>query len=256
MTGPDRPTVPTFEPVLAALGGPIVRPDEPAATITAPLLSTLPRSRPSIVVADHATLPAYHRLRRKHFVETQRLFDHSDLDDIDESPSTIVLVATDGPAVVGGVRLHPIGSAMQGWWLGSRLITTPNAPPGTGTALVRAACARAVDEGALRFDATVQHDRQSFFERLGWEPRSRTSLGGIAHVEMSWPVERFQSATASKSPIGRLVGAVQPGGHRWLGDDARYVLRDPPAEFPKYPTSLKSGEPFPNDPQFPVVWRA
>ena len=28
-----------------------------------------------------------------------------------------------------------------------------------------------------------------------------------------------------------------------------------PAEFPKYPTSLKTGEPFPNDPQFPVVWR-
>jgi ectoine hydroxylase-related dioxygenase (phytanoyl-CoA dioxygenase family) len=43
--------------------------------------------------------------------------------------------------------------------------------------------------------------------------------------------------------------------HRWLGDDARYVLRDPPAEFPKYPTALRSGERFDIDPQFPVVWQ-
>jgi len=44
--------------------------------------------------------------------------------------------------------------------------------------------------------------------------------------------------------------------HRWLGDDATFILRDPPAEFPKYPTSLKSGQPFHIDPQFPVVWQA
>ena len=43
--------------------------------------------------------------------------------------------------------------------------------------------------------------------------------------------------------------------HRWLGDDARFILRDPPAEFPKTPTALKTGEPFHGDPQFPVVWR-
>ena len=44
--------------------------------------------------------------------------------------------------------------------------------------------------------------------------------------------------------------------HRWLGDDATYLRRDPPAEFPQYPTELKSGQPFDDDPQFPVVWRA
>ena len=42
--------------------------------------------------------------------------------------------------------------------------------------------------------------------------------------------------------------------HRWLGDDTTFVLRDPPAEFPKWTTSLKTGEPFGNDPQFPLVW--
>ena len=44
--------------------------------------------------------------------------------------------------------------------------------------------------------------------------------------------------------------------HRWLGDDTRFILRDPPAEFPKYPTALRTGQPFHEDPQYPVVWRA
>jgi ectoine hydroxylase-related dioxygenase (phytanoyl-CoA dioxygenase family) len=42
--------------------------------------------------------------------------------------------------------------------------------------------------------------------------------------------------------------------HRWLGDDATFVLREPPAEFPKYPTSLETGQAFHDDPQFPQVW--
>lgn len=41
--------------------------------------------------------------------------------------------------------------------------------------------------------------------------------------------------------------------HRWLGDDIRFILRDPPAEFPKHATILKSGDPYRNDPQFPVI---
>ena len=44
--------------------------------------------------------------------------------------------------------------------------------------------------------------------------------------------------------------------HRWLGDDVRFILRDPPAEFPKHPTALRTGQPFHEDPQYPIVWRA
>lgn len=44
--------------------------------------------------------------------------------------------------------------------------------------------------------------------------------------------------------------------HRWLGDDATFILRDPPAEFPKYSTSLQNGQPFSADSQFPDVWQA
>ena len=42
--------------------------------------------------------------------------------------------------------------------------------------------------------------------------------------------------------------------HRWLGDDTTFDLRDPPAEFPKWPTTLEPGEAFGNDPQFPLIW--
>ncbi len=42
--------------------------------------------------------------------------------------------------------------------------------------------------------------------------------------------------------------------HRWMGDDTRFILRDPPAEFPKWPTDLKTGDPFDLDPQFPRIW--
>lgn len=42
--------------------------------------------------------------------------------------------------------------------------------------------------------------------------------------------------------------------HRWLGDNAHYVLRDPPAEFPKIPSSVKPGQPFRDVEAFPLIW--
>ncbi len=42
--------------------------------------------------------------------------------------------------------------------------------------------------------------------------------------------------------------------HRWLGDDTHFVLRDPPAEFPKSPTHLGDGDSYSEDPQFPRVY--
>ena len=45
--------------------------------------------------------------------------------------------------------------------------------------------------------------------------------------------------------------------HRWLGDDTNFDVREPPAEFPKWRTTLQTGEPFGNDAaQFPLVWQA
>ena len=191
-----------------------------------------PRPEPAVppfVVVDAADddmrLRAYRKLRRRVFVDEQRLFAGADHDDWDDHPATICLtaVATDG-SVVGGVRLHPAreGAEALGWWRGSRLVTTGRAglPGGViGAALVGAACARALGAGALRFDAHVQVAHAPFFMRLGWQTVRPIRIGGRRHLLMRWPIDRIADhAHASKASLGELVGEVLPHD-RWRGDD-------------------------------------
>jgi len=184
-----------------------------------------------VVCAEHHdTLHrAYMRLRHEAFVERQGLFAAHDLDDRDGDPDTRVLVAVglDGE-VVGGVRLHPEGDDPRlGWWRGSRLVcdrdTGGTSRGRVGAALVRAACAGAIDAGALRFDAHVQEDKVGFFSRLGWESFGEIVCAGVAHRLMSWPVPRVADLVArTKLPIGDLVGALLGAGavpNGFLGDD-------------------------------------
>ena len=184
---------------------------------------------PPLVVVDggddEARLEAYRRLRRTAFVEEQRLFARDDTDEWDEHPATIFLtaVASDG-SVIGGVRLHPAreGGAELGWWRGSRLVARsgPDLRRGViGAALVRAACGRALDAGALRFDAHVQSAHAPFFTELGWETIGEIAIGAAPHLLMRWPVRRIaEHAQATKEPLGELVGEVLPHD-RWRGDD-------------------------------------
>lgn len=177
-----------------------------------------------------ADLEAYVRLRREIFVTEQGLFPGSDLDDVDEDPRRIVLLArSDDGEVLGGVRLHPAQPDGRdvGWWRGSRLAVKQDARQllGVGAALVRAACAAAEQAGALRFDATVQSRNEGLFRRLGWIPRERVHLHDMTHVVMEWPVLRVgQLSGATKSPLGDLVGALvgqsTPG---FRGDDGAPV---------------------------------
>lgn len=44
--------------------------------------------------------------------------------------------------------------------------------------------------------------------------------------------------------------------HRWLGDDTRFVMRDPPSEFPKIPSGVEPGQSFREVPEFPLIWSA
>ncbi|MDX6681914.1 MAG: hypothetical protein QOG94_1953, partial [Solirubrobacteraceae bacterium] len=189
-----------------------------------------------IVGAEHdgALHRAYRRLRHHAFVERQGLFDRHDVDDRDGDPDTRVLVAVglDGE-VVGGVRLHPEGAdPTLGWWRGSRLVCAPastrtrdggRSHGRVGAELVRAACASAVQAGALRFDAHVQHDKVAFFSRLGWEVAGDVWCAGVAHRLMCWQVPRVADLVArTKLPIGELVGSLLAAGsipRGFLGDD-------------------------------------
>ncbi|MEM8621670.1 MAG: MSMEG_0567/sll0787 family protein [Actinomycetota bacterium] len=181
-----------------------------------------------IEVATDDALGAYHELRRAHFVDRQGLFAATDLDDIDGHPDTTVLVArsshaADVNSVLGGVRVYPVGDPSDGWWVGGRLVVDSNlrggGATGVGAALVRAACSFVESEGAIRFDASVQPDKEAFFASLGWQRSGLVELHRAQHVLMRWPFSGFARQAAHKGAIGRLVGDIGPGGDRWVGDD-------------------------------------
>lgn len=191
--------------------------------------STLAR-RPAFRIeeaAGTADVAAYRGLRRAAFVQEQQLFAHHDLDDHDTDPRTVVLVAKDPEGtVVGGVRLCPVDDGPDlGWWQGGRLVVARRArgPHGIGAALVRAACARAEAEGVLRFDATVQARNEVLFRRLGWQRVRDTTVAGMPHVLMRWPIGRIAAlAAATKSPLGPLLTALAPP-RGFVGDDGAPV---------------------------------
>ncbi|MFF0264835.1 MSMEG_0567/sll0787 family protein [Kribbella sp. NPDC004536] len=174
--------------------------------------------------ADAAGRRVYYHLRHEAFVERQGLFERTDLDDRDEDPRTVVLVARDRTGTVtGGVRLGPATAGADiGWWQGGRLVTSGSRVAGVGAALVRAACARAEAAGALRFDATVQLGTQRFFQRLGWDTVRPTTVANAPHVLMRWPIDRIaRLAAATKSELGPLLQGIGPAGY--VGDDGAPV---------------------------------
>lgn len=172
-----------------------------------------------VVVADGEHLDAHRALRRRTFVDEQRLFSGTDRDDLDDAPGTVVLVAIADGVVVAGVRIGPVCEPDIGWWAGSRLVATPGAPHGVGRALIRAACAHAEAGGALRFDAVVQADKERLFRRLGWEAVGAVVAFGAPHVAMRWPIGRMAVQTASKRPIASVLAGLRPGGDGFVGDD-------------------------------------
>ncbi|RAY11944.1 AIR synthase [Actinomadura craniellae] len=189
------------------------------------------RRRPALRVeaAERpADLAAYHALRTRVFVEEQRLFERSDRDERDRDPRTVVLLARDrGGTVVGGVRLGPVGEGPDlGWWAGGRLVVHPAArgAQGVAPALIRAACARAEQAGALRFEATVQLRYERLFARLGWRRVRPVPVAGRPHLLMRWPIGRIAAqAAATKSGLGPLLRGLAPGGAGFVGDDGAPV---------------------------------
>jgi putative N-acetyltransferase (TIGR04045 family) len=209
------------------------------------LTGVRPAPAPSILVDQaqtRADLDAYRALRREVFVAEQGMFSADDADRMDEDPRTVVLLAraSDG-TVLGGVRLAPAVEGRDiGWWSGSRLVVSATARThaGIGGALVRAACARAESEGALRFDATVQTQNEPLFRRLGWTALSTVDLHGRPHTHMLWPIDRVERlARVTKASLGSLLegldhrtsldamgpGGPGLGGSGFVGDDAAPV---------------------------------
>ena len=237
---------------MPALMGPRVVAGAPGGLVVAVPSGAVPAGAPPagavlVGVAEGAEIDAYRRLRQAAFVDEQGLFDRTDRDDLDDDPRTVVLVARVGTAVVGGVRLAPVGERDIGWWTGSRLVVAPaartaggaggaagaDAAVGVGTALVRAAAALAEQLGVIRFDATVQARSAVLFRRLGWQQTGTAVVGGVDHVRMRWPVDRYQRLVDATKAV--LEAVLEPhtawadspagslGGPGWVGDDGAPV---------------------------------
>jgi putative N-acetyltransferase (TIGR04045 family) len=190
----------------------------------------------TVVEADRMQRDAYLQLRQDVFVAEQGLFSGSDRDATDDDPRAIVLVAVAQGVVIGGVRLAPATRDRDlGWWNGGRLVVARAArnSSGVGPALVRAACARALTEGVLRFEATVQRRNVTMFRRLGWICWGELDINGVDHEKMRWPIERIAALVASsKAFLGTLLepygswsdsSAESLGGNGFVGDDGAPV---------------------------------
>jgi putative N-acetyltransferase (TIGR04045 family) len=180
----------------------------------------------TISVAGPDELSAYKRLRVRAFVHQRHIFDGDDLDSTDSDARTVVLVARDAAGqVLGGVRLAPVGAGNLAWWRGSRLVVDSDVTAsGVGRALVRAACSAAAGSGALRFDATVQPERQRFFSQIGWYVTGDEDVNGRPHVGMRWPMDRIATLVqGTKAWLGPLLDDLRAGGDGFVGDDAAPV---------------------------------
>ncbi|MFY1632158.1 MSMEG_0567/sll0787 family protein [Solwaraspora sp. WMMB335] len=183
---------------------------------------------PHLIVEEADDLAGYHRLRKQVFVDEQGLFHGCDLDDRDDDPRTVVLVARSARGeLLGGVRVGPARDGPDiGWWAGGRLVVDPavRGAGAVGPALVRAACAYAENAGALRFDATVQTRHERLFRRLGWHSVRPVTVARRAHTLMRWPIGRLAAvAAASKEHLGDLLHELAPGGPGFIGDDGAPV---------------------------------
>ncbi len=105
-------------------------------------------------------------IRHEVFVEEQRLFKETDLDENDDA--AIHLVARLESRLVGTVRVYPARTG-NGDWIGGRLAVRKGfRTSGAGERLVREAVNTVKKERCSRFTAHIQEGNVAFFKQLGW----------------------------------------------------------------------------------------
>lgn len=136
------------------------------------------------------------QLRRRVFCIEQRLFAHSDRDEIDARATSIVAVdyvMGMSHRVVGTVRIY---EESPGLWYGSRLAIEPEyrGVYGLGSGLVYRAVTTAHARGAHTFLANVQKQNGGLFRRLGWAALTELTLHGYPHLLMRADLAKYPAA--------------------------------------------------------------
>jgi len=113
------------------------------------------------------------RIRNEVFVNEQKIFKESDIDENDKK--SIHLVAKKGREVIGTVRVYPEND--NGHWVGGRLAVKKEfRTSGAGKLLVQEAVRYATRQGCTKFTAHIQKSNVDFFKHLGWRPVGPMSL--------------------------------------------------------------------------------
>jgi putative N-acetyltransferase (TIGR04045 family) len=135
-------------------------------------------------------LAAHYAVRRRVFVEAQRLFTGTDRDERDAMPETLHVIGSWEDAIVGAVRLYPLDD--RGLWQGDRLAVLPEARvQHLGAHLVRFAVATGGERGGHTMVARVQLPNVRFFEHLGWSTDGAPApYHGVMHQAMAIPLAR------------------------------------------------------------------
>jgi putative N-acetyltransferase (TIGR04045 family) len=135
-------------------------------------------------------LAAHFALRRRVFVDEQRVFTQDDRDARDDEPGTLHAVGLLGATICGAVRLYPLDR--DGLWRGDRLaVLREQRASHLGAALVRFAVRTAGERGGRRMIAHVQLPNVGFFETLGWWAEGRPEpFHGLDHQLMATSLTR------------------------------------------------------------------
>jgi putative N-acetyltransferase (TIGR04045 family) len=134
---------------------------------------------------DDRERAAHHRIRRAVFVDEQRIFTESDIDEHDTRDDVVRVLALQGGQPIGAVRLYRVDE-QTGLWKGDRLaVLSDRRTCGAGAPLVRFAVAYAGAHAGRRMIAHVQTANVRFFERLGWSSyRAAEDYLGRVHQPM------------------------------------------------------------------------
>lgn len=137
------------------------------------------------LACEPVQMDGHFAIRRRVFVETQRIFEHDDRDGRDEHPATQHAIALAGEEVVGAVRFYPLDG--DGLWKGDRLAVLPaQRASQLGAMLVRFAVRSAGELGGRRMVAQIQVPNVRFFQRLGWcVDGDAAPMFGVSHQPMT-----------------------------------------------------------------------
>ena len=117
------------------------------------------------------------------FVEEQKIFQASDVDEYDKEAVHIVALKKSDGSMIGAVRCY---RKEDDTWFGGRLTAANGYRNGcVGSGLVRFAVKTVKSKGCKKFLAYVQPQNVNFFMRLDWKPVGETAVyEGIAHQLM------------------------------------------------------------------------